>query len=79
MGVISKIIGMAAVSAVAYDYNTKEQVIIRNYRTMMCGLRLLYNYKIRFGPDNVNEIHENTAKDIYEICKKNDGLYVKFG
>lgn len=24
-------------------------------------------------------MHENVAKDIYETCIKNDGLYVKFG
>ena len=41
---------------------------MRNYRTAMCGLRLLYNYKIKFCAENINEIHEFTAKDIYEVC-----------
>ncbi len=62
-----------------YDYNTREQVAIRNLRTVWCGMKLLYNYKIRFSEDNFNEIHETTARDIYELCKTNDGLYVKFG
>ena len=42
-------------------------------------MKLLYNYKIRFSEDNFNEIHDTTARDIYELCKTNDGLYVKFG
>ena len=40
---------------------------------------ILYNYKIKINSTNVHEIHEETAKLIYETCYKNDGLYVKFG
>ena len=78
----------------AYDCTTKEQCHLRNLRTVRCGLNLLYNYKIRFiitlflidmlllprfSAETANEIHEMIAKDIYETCIKNDGLYVKFG
>ena len=33
----------------------------------------------RLNETNINEIHEKTAKSIYETCYNNDGLYVKFG
>lgn len=45
----------------------------------MCGINILYQYKIRFNAETADEVHENVAKSIYETCLKNDGLYVKFG
>lgn len=46
---------------------------------MRCGINILYQYKIRFNAYNAEEIHELIAKDIYDTCYANDGLYVKFG
>ncbi|KAM3147194.1 hypothetical protein pb186bvf_000910 [Paramecium bursaria] len=62
-----------------YDYNSENQLLTRNIRTIMCGINILYQYKIRFNAETADEVHENVAKSIYETCLKNDGLYVKFG
>jgi hypothetical protein len=35
---------------------------------MACGLRILYNYKVAFNEDNFMDIHEYTARDIYNTC-----------
>lgn len=48
-------------------------------RTLRVGISIIINYKFRFTPETVDEIHEYTAHDIYNLCKTNDGLYVKFG
>lgn len=40
---------------------------------------ILYNYKIKINENNINDIHEETANQLYTTCYKNDGLYVKFG
>ena len=65
-----------------YDYfMTEEQIYTRNLRAVRVGIKILYYYKIKFNAEteNVNYIHETIAKDLYEMCKINDGLYVKFG
>jgi aarF domain-containing kinase len=64
---------------IGYDFTTKEQNIKRNLRTIYSGLKILYNFKWRFASENAEQIHEETAKDLYELCRDNDGLYVKFG
>lgn len=56
-----------------------RQLLLRSLRTIRCGLNILYQYKVRFDATNANEIHELIAKDIYETCLHNDGLFVKFG
>ncbi|EGR28453.1 chaperonin, putative [Ichthyophthirius multifiliis] len=66
-------------SYLIYDYNSQDRILYRNLRTLKTGFIILYNYKIRFSPENVNQIHEETAAEIYNLCKSNDGLYVKFG
>jgi len=42
-------------------------------------MKILYNYKIKFSSENFENIHNNVAQDIYNLCVKNDGLYVKVG
>ena len=49
-----------------YDALTEEKIILRNLNTIRCGLKILYNYKIRFNANNYLEVHEDVAKDIYE-------------
>lgn len=39
---------------------------MRNLNTLRCGFWILWNYKVRFNADNYMEIHDMTAKDIYE-------------
>ncbi len=70
---------MPLAAYVTYDYLTPEQLLIRNLRTLACGLRILINYKVLFSQENMNQIHDDTARAIYEMCRDNDGLYVKFG
>lgn len=60
------------------DYYT-ERIFWRNIRTLKAGAVIIINYKYRFSPENVDKIHEETAFEIYNLCKTNDGLYVKFG
>lgn len=63
----------------AYDYTTREKIFWRNMRTLKAGAVIIYNYKWKFSPENVQTIHEETAEELYNMCKENDGLYVKFG
>lgn len=62
-----------------YDYNSRYQLQTRNLRTLWTGMKLVYNYKVKLNVENVDEVHEQVAKDLYNLCIKNDGLYVKFG
>lgn len=62
-----------------YDFNTDEQLILRSMRTLSVGFQLLYNYKIKFSPENVDTVHDDMARALYNLCNNNDGLYVKFG
>lgn len=58
---------LGAVAAfLVYDCLTPEKIMIRNLNTIKCGLVILYNYKIRFNAENFNEVHEDTARTIYE-------------
>ncbi|CAD8165848.1 unnamed protein product [Paramecium pentaurelia] len=66
-------------AAFGYDEYNESKIIRRNANTIRCGLNILYQYKIRFNAENANDVHETVAKDIYETCIRNDGLYVKFG
>jgi aarF domain-containing kinase len=74
---LSKVTVASTAAYVAYDSTTREKNILRCARTIRCGLNVLYQYKIRFSAENSNEVHEIVARDIYETCKENDGLYVK--
>jgi len=77
-----KILFAAPICFGIHDYFfTEEQIYTRNFRALKVGIKILYYYKIKFSPENenVNYIHETIAKDLYEMCKINDGLYVKFG
>jgi len=65
--------------AAVYDSCTREKIMWRNLRTLKAGAVILYNYKWRFSPECVNTIHEETAQELYNMCRENDGLYVKFG
>jgi aarF domain-containing kinase len=72
-------LAMPMTAYTAYDYLTPEQLLIRNLRTLSCGVKILINYKLRYTPENMNQIHEESARTIYELCLANDGLYVKIG
>lgn len=48
-------------------------------RTLLSGLKILYYYKVKFDQDNISNVHETVARDLYHLCLFNDGLYIKFG
>ncbi|KAJ3035918.1 hypothetical protein HDV00_003319 [Rhizophlyctis rosea] len=61
-----------------YFHSTLE----RNLRTITAGLIILADYKLNFVPgkvDEIDQLHERTAKRILDVCQKNGGLYIKFG
>lgn len=74
-----KIVGLGFAGYAGYDYSTREKIFWRNLRTLKAGAVILYNYKWRFNPECVDTIHEETAEELYNMCRENDGLYVKFG
>lgn len=74
-----KLLTLGVAGYAGYDYTTRERIFWRNLRTLKAGLVIIYNYKWRFSPENVDTIHEETAKELYNMCMENDGLYVKFG
>lgn len=76
---MKKLCCLGLVGYVGYDCTTREKILWRNVRTIKAGLVILYNYKWRFSPECVERIHDETAQELYEMCKENDGLYVKFG
>ncbi len=75
---MKRFLALGTIGTIIYDMNSEAKIISRNTRTLWCGLQILYNYKIRFTPENIESVHEDTAKAIYDMCLKNDGLYVKF-
>lgn len=48
-----------------YDYHTSERLITRNLNTLRCGIRILWDYKVRFNSENCMAIHEEVARDVY--------------
>lgn len=76
---MKKLLSLGMLGYVGYDYTTPERMVQRSLRTLKAGAVIMYNYKWRFSPDCVDTIHEDTAYELYNMCKENDGLYVKFG
>ncbi|KAJ3053344.1 hypothetical protein HK097_004482 [Rhizophlyctis rosea] len=59
-----------------------HSALTRNVRTISAGLIILADYKLNFTPgkvDEIDQLHERTAKRILDVCQKNGGLYIKFG
>ncbi|KXS09928.1 ABC1-domain-containing protein [Gonapodya prolifera JEL478] len=55
----------------------------RSLRLFKAGALIALDYKLNFnegaGLEELNKIHERTAKRILDTCLKNGGLYIKFG
>ena len=51
----------------------------RNLRTIWAAVMITCDYKFFANPQNISEIHTKVAKRILTVCKKNSGLYIKFG
>ncbi len=65
--------------ATLHDKYLGDDLLFRNARSLYCGAKLVYQYKIALNPENIAAIHETVAQDLFNLCKRNDGLYVKFG
>lgn len=62
--------GLCIIGAGAgFDWVTDSYVFTRNLRTALCGLKILYSYKIKFSEKNYLEIHEDIAKSIYNSTR----------
>jgi hypothetical protein len=48
-----------------YETYTESYIFTRNFRTIRCGINILYSYKIAFNENNYLQIHDNIAEDIY--------------
>jgi aarF domain-containing kinase len=76
-------IASAGVASVwAFDKYFYYSTIQRNLKTLFAGAIITIDYKLNFNADNVDNIdalHERTAKRILDVCKSNGGLYIKFG
>ena len=54
----------------------------RNLRTIYNAIVFTIDYKLNFQPGDsklIEALHERVAKRILNVCKKNGGLYIKFG
>ena len=54
-----------AVAGKAYETYQESHIFTRTFRTIRCGLHILYAYKIAFNEENYLDIHESVAEDIY--------------
>ena len=54
----------------------------RNFRTVVAGVLITLDYKLNFqpgDPSKIDQLHQRVAERIFNVCKKNGGLYIKFG
>jgi aarF domain-containing kinase len=69
----------AAGTAYVYDHFYCYSVAERSVRAVSTGVYLAYQYKFVWTPETASEINTKVARRLVETCKKNEGLYVKFG
>jgi aarF domain-containing kinase len=74
-------VGAATLTALyVIDTEFNARTIQRTLRTLYNGVWITYEYKINFEPGaDVDAIHRRVATRILDTCKRNAGLYVKFG
>lgn len=70
---------VATGSAYAYDKFVCYSVTERSIRAIGTGFYLTWQYKVQWTPENASEIDRKVVRAIVDTCKKNEGLYVKFG
>ena len=76
-----KIAGFLGVTGAAYAYDKYEcySVAERSLRAIGTGVYLTYQYKVVWTPENASEVNGRVARRLVDTCKRNEGLYVKFG
>lgn len=78
----NKLLCVAAVSIPALYIADKKlwySVTERSFRAIGTGCFILYQYKIKWTPENSSDVHKAVAERIVYCCLENEGLYVKFG
>lgn len=66
--------------ALAIDDRLNSQRVRRNMRALWTGVRILFEYKMRWDENSLNsDLHRRVATMILNTCQKNGGLYIKFG
>ena len=71
--------GICCGGVLVYDQYTSQR-IIRNVRANWVMFRLIYEYKFNWDDNDLNsDLHRRCATIILDLCRKNGGLYVKFG
>ena len=72
--------GLAGVAGLyAFDRYYCYSVTERSLRAIAAGVKLTWQYKVIWTPDNASEVHAKVARMLVDTCKRNEGLYVKFG
>ncbi|KAJ3134789.1 hypothetical protein HDU90_004819 [Geranomyces variabilis] len=69
---------------VGYGFDTfaYDQTLQRNVRTLYNGAIVTLDYKLNFVPgkvESIDALHERVAARILDVCRRNGGLYIKFG
>jgi aarF domain-containing kinase len=66
----------------AIDNSFYYSSVTRSFRTFWVIGSVALDYKLNFRPEKIDDIenlHSRTAHKIYNLCRKNGGLYIKFG
>ena len=80
----NKILASSAVLCGSYftDKYFYASTFERNLRTIGSSLIIALDYKLNFDSNDeekVQKMHSRVASLIHNVCKKNGGLYIKFG
>lgn len=75
-------VGLATAAVFAYDKEFNADAISRSLRTAAFGITLAADFKLNFDvskPDQVDALHERTARRLAALIDDNKGLYIKLG
>jgi aarF domain-containing kinase len=64
------------------DKHAYSSTLQRNLRTVWNACLIAADYKLNFNPGDsakIDALHERVAQRMYNVCKENGGLYIKFG
>ena len=76
------VLGAAVGVGLGIDNTFYYSSVTRSLRTFWVIGWVGLDYKLNFRPektDQIENLHERTANAIYSLCRKNGGLYIKFG
>ena len=79
---MSSLLGATTLLGLAAYDRLEEGVVVRTLRTFSTGALIALDFKLFFDPNDVEQmdrIHERTARRIHDVCTRNAGLYIKLG